>query len=592
MNKNKLKAEYKLLIKSKQLQGDSILSDELCDLLRMKKSEDFWNMWNAKFSSKKKAKVVAGCCADAEIAGKFADYFAGISCVNREDKDLAFREKFEERYSSYIGSLQDIEFDISLVESSLKRMKKGKAPGCDSVSTEHLLYSHPIVLKLIAKLFEFCWKADVVLSAFTSGLIVPILKGKECDCTLLDSYRAITISPVLAKLFEMCVLEVYRNFLDTDKLQMGFKKDCGCKDAILSARSVINFYTSRNSTVTACILDISKAFDRVNFYGLFLKLMDRNLPRRFIAILVYWYSFNQAVVKWGSAISYVIRLRAGVRQGGVLSPMLFNIYIDTLISKLKRARYGLCFYGIYVGCILYADDVLLMANSLHEMQCMLDICDDVINELDLSFNTKKSCAIRFGKRRNMSCTELKLGADSIQFVETVRYLGVMLKSGVNFTCDIGPAKVCFYRAFNQLLYKCKCSHAELLVVHMLKSICLPILLYSMDIIAPVSSVFTDLNNVMNIACMKIFSITDVDSIIYMKAVFGINDIEKLCKMRLCKFLLSHIRKDSGFGSSLARSVMCDARWFKTELETVNCFTCASERELTVVLRRIIHTCVI
>jgi len=99
-------------------------------------------------------------------------------------------------------------------------------------------------------------------------------------------------------------------------------------------------------------LDISKAFDKVNHYVLFSKLLDRRVPLCMIKVLVCWYGKCNAVVRWQNSMSHVLVINAGVRQGGVLSPLLFSLYMDNLIDKLEACGYGRKVHGVYVGCIL------------------------------------------------------------------------------------------------------------------------------------------------------------------------------------------------------------------------------------------------
>jgi len=97
---------------------------------------------------------------------------------------------------------------------------------------------------------------------------------------------------------------------------------------------------------------------------------------------------------------------AGVRQGGLLSPALFVIYIDDLITRLKASKFGCCLNGVYYGCIVYADDVLLLSHSVQVMQNMLDICGSYAGYFDVKFNCFQSVAMRIGPRHNYVCAEL------------------------------------------------------------------------------------------------------------------------------------------------------------------------------------------
>ena len=86
---------------------------------------------------------------------------------------------------------------------------------------------------------------------------------------------------------------------------------------------------------------------------------------------------------------------------------------------------------IYLGCVLYADDILLLSQSVSCVQSMLDICSIISRNLDLNFNIKKSIVIRIGKRFNVKCKDLLLDGQIIPFVEEIKYLGIFIKNGSN-----------------------------------------------------------------------------------------------------------------------------------------------------------------
>ena len=143
----------------------------------------------------------------------------------------------------------------------------------DNITIKHILYAHPTLLVLLTILFNACLKHGYVPDALGDGLVIPLVKGGNVDGSRTENYRGITISPILSKLLEMYILDKISNFLSTNDLQFGFKKRSGCRDAILTARMAVKFLVDRGSTVTICALDISKAFDKVDYYGLFLKLI-------------------------------------------------------------------------------------------------------------------------------------------------------------------------------------------------------------------------------------------------------------------------------------------------------------------------------
>jgi hypothetical protein len=117
-----------------------------------------------------------------------------------------------------------------------------------------------------------------------------------------NQFRGITISPVISKVFEHCLLFIYKDHLVTSDRQFGFKKHTSCAQAIFVVRKVIEHYVNNGSTVNVCCLDVSKAFDKVNHFCLFSKLMNINAPVELINILRNWYSKSFSFVKWGNTL--------------------------------------------------------------------------------------------------------------------------------------------------------------------------------------------------------------------------------------------------------------------------------------------------
>ena len=150
----------------------------------------------------------------------------------------------------------------------------------------------------------------------------------------------------------------------------------------------MQFFNNRSSNIYISSLDASKAFDRVNYYVLFSTLINNKFPIVFIKVIINLYSKLRTIVRWNGFESANLRVLSGVRQGGVLSPLLFNCYVDRIITQLKYAGLGCHFVSCYVGCIMYADHLLLMSSSVLELQKMLDLYNSEGSFLCINFNYK------------------------------------------------------------------------------------------------------------------------------------------------------------------------------------------------------------
>ena len=137
-------------------------------------------------------------------------------------------------------------------------------------------------------------------------------------------------------------------------------------------------------------MDASKAFDRVNLLTLFKKLIKRNMCSLVLRFFIDSYCYQMIRNKWNTAISCSFDTSNGVKQGGVLSPLIFNDYLDELILLLREQGVGCHKNGMFVGAFCYADDVTLLASIGMALNAMLDTCTCFADAHNLLFNLIRS----------------------------------------------------------------------------------------------------------------------------------------------------------------------------------------------------------
>jgi len=330
-------------------------------------------------------------------------------------------------------------------------------------------------------LFALMFKHIYVPEAFGKGIIIPIVKDKNGDLQSSENYRPITLSSMISKVFELYLLEKFSNYLDTDLFQFGFKKKLGCRNALFAPRCVLQYYNQRGSNVYIASLDATKAFDRVNHYTMFTILYRRGLPAVFVNLLINWYNKLSAQVRWNGLMSRVFCIKSGVRQGGILSPSLFNVYVNSILVTLRLNGLGCYIKKCYVGCLMYADDLLLMSASVVQLQRMLDVCGRIGNDLGIQFNSKKSCCMIVGPNLTIGPASITLNGGTIAWVDKFKYLGVIILSRSKFSVDLADTRRRFFIASNYILSHCSFA-TDLVKLELMEKHCLPILLYCMEVL--------------------------------------------------------------------------------------------------------------
>jgi hypothetical protein len=533
---------YKQRIREFQRSETSSYTNELHDALLEKNGPTFWKCWRSKLeSSKPRAGQVDGLVNDNDIVCKFVNYFAEASSNLTVEGSNNLQQIYADCRPNYCGTphSRQYEFDVELVDRIVHDMKHGKAAGIDGLTVEHLLHSHPVIFNLLSTIFNMFIKHGFVPDDFGRSYTVPLPKGNSVNKAMsVDDFRGISISPVISKVFERCILKRYSGFLETSDSQFGFKKGLGCSHAIYSVKCVVNHYTRCGSTVTLCALDLKKAFDKMNHNGLYIKLMDRHIPNNLLAVLEYWYDLCTTCVRWGNVFSCFFKLKCGVRQGGVLSPYLFACYIDDLVETLQRSGLGCNIKFVPVCIFLYADDIILISPSVDSMQQMLLICQRELAWLDMALNAKKSVCMRFGPRFDKECESLiTIDGQQLVWVNTCRYLGIFLVAARYFKCSFDNAKKAYYRSFNAIFGKVGRLASEEVVIKLLQTKCLPIILYGLDACHVNAADKHSFDFMLTRSLMKLFQTGSNPVITECRRVFNIKLLSESITDRKITFLL-------------------------------------------------------
>ena len=530
------KKAYHKLIQKKKKEHQNKISDNLLNSFTQNNTVKFWKLWNANFKSKDSVQncTFGGLSESKYIANHLANSFKlACSPVN------LFKQS--ETVSSFLNSLSNNcitspTITVDMVDKAINKISNSTASSHDSISIEHFKFAHPCIVVILAKLFSIFLDVGVVPTDFCLGITTPIPKYKGIKKNVCsDDFRGITVNPIVSKIFEHCLVPFFDN-LSTSVRQFGFKKGIGCLNSIHTVRKIINYFNKSGSTVNIATIDLMKAFDKTSVHGVLNMLHLKGVNTHVIKTLESWFTNQSIRVKWNDCLSDRVSLTSGVREGGVLSPLLFNAYVDCVLDKLQESSLG-CFIGKEcLNSFMYADDLILLSISVYDLQRLINLCSDTFTELDLHINIMKSHTMRIGPRFKAPCANIIVNNQPLPWVTKIKFLGITIISNNLFTCDWHESRSNFYRASNKIFSNLGANPPIDVTIKLIKTKCLPILMYGMSAVAISAKELSKLTFAYNSILWKLFGIKSKDEFRFVQHYCNYLDLSHLLNYHRFCFL--------------------------------------------------------
>ena len=316
------------------------------------------------------------------------------NCVNY-DKDEMYRlcESLNEGITSKCekGLCHDSHhINHNSVSDAISKLKSHKSDGVYVLLSDSLIHSCRSLHVHLSLLFSAMLRHGTVPQSMSLSTIIPIPKNRRKCLNDSSIYRGIALGSLLGKVLDNILLCDNVNILQTSDMQFGFKSKHSTTQCTFVLNEVIDYYLRHDSSIYLVLLDASQAFDRVQYVKLFRLLVKRGICPLTARLLAHMYTSQLIRVSWNGHVSNPFTTSNGVKQGAILSPILFCVYIDVLLLQLERSKFG-CYIGSrFCGSFGYADDICILAPSRKATQSMLDICQKVASEYDIKFNVSKT----------------------------------------------------------------------------------------------------------------------------------------------------------------------------------------------------------
>ena len=261
-----------------------------------------------------------------------------------------------------------------------------------------------------------------------SGTLAPIPKCRKLSREDSANYRLVALSSALGKLSDYVMLELDGEKLATSEHQYAYKKGFSATQCTFNFIETIKYYNYNDTTVYLILLDASKAFDRIHYGQLFNMLLERRMHPCLIRFLLSSYLCQRLNVKWRHFCTSPFATSNGTKQGGVISPILFIIFVDGLFVRLEERGVG-CYLGNrFAGVGGYADDVSLLAPTLEAARVMIAVCCEYAAEFHIIFNQGKTKLLVFRCASDSSLPEqsITVGLSTVSECCSELHLGHVL----------------------------------------------------------------------------------------------------------------------------------------------------------------------
>ena len=275
------------------------------------------------------------------------------------------------------------------IVAAIKTLRNNKAPGADGLSAELFKVDTEVTAALLHPVFVDIWEKEQIPSAWEKGIIIRIpKKGALSDC---NNWRGITLLSVPSKILAKIIFQRISDTVDKSlrKEQAGFRKNRGCIDQIFTLRNIIEQCTEWQRQLYVNFVDFEKAFDSIHRESIWQILRAYGIPQKIVQLIKSFYA-NFSCTVGESELSF--KVTTGVRQGCVMSAILFNLVIDWVLRKTTEDSQRGIRWTLFSNLedLDFADDLALMSHSHKHIQEKTDRLCTFGAQVGLKVSKKKT----------------------------------------------------------------------------------------------------------------------------------------------------------------------------------------------------------
>ena len=341
-----------------------------------------------------------------------------------------------------------------------------------------------ILLKSLHVLFNLVLKTGIFPKIWNQSHLVLI--HKKGDIYDPGNYRGISVTSNLGKLFNKVIFNRLVKFIEEKNLisqnQIGFKQKSRTSDHLFTLNTITNNKKIKHKKVFSAFIDLRKAFDTVWRTGLFYKILKDNFPHHISKILISMYTDTHYRIKFEDGVSHISSSERGVKQGDVLSPLLFNYFINDLVKELSHPNMDpVVIENNSYNILLYADDIVLLSETDSGLQNCLNRLHSYCESWKLEVNIDKSKVIVFNSNGKTYKDIFQYNNETLETITHYNYLGICIKYNGNFSLAINALVDKGRKAYFKIKKTIGLNNPCRLLEKLFDSLVSPILLYCSEV---------------------------------------------------------------------------------------------------------------
>lgn len=451
-----------------------------------------------------------------EVVRCFAEHFADVlNCPANLDQQMQqtieeLVQQLESGQAANLNKQSEAAAEpptVKEVKDAVDALRNGATPGVDGIAAPMLKLSDTM-LKWLHRVIVAVWQSGKAPVEWKRALLVALYKGKG-ERKVRDSYRGISLLSIPGKVYVLVIMAKISSHIDAQLLdtQSAFRKGRGLTDALFTIRQVISKSVAFDQPLFMAFVDLRKAYDSVPRDTLWRILRVYGVHTKLIELLMDLHTGTQAAVRMGGVVSEWFDVHGGVRQGCVIAPLLFNVYMDFVVrqamaqmpegcgvklaynanGKLQRDVGGSGGSLELLSVLLYADDMVLLSPSREELTVMLQAMDKVAASLGLRINASKTEILSIDKDWVeedgvvQQGPEVVISEGVVKEVSQFKYLGSVLVADGRLDVELKIRKGRALGRFKQFEKMWGTKHLSVVTkVKCYKAYVLPILLFGSE----------------------------------------------------------------------------------------------------------------